>query len=183
MGNSKKGGQFERDFCKDLSKWFTNGERIDVFWRTSGSGGMATARAKTGQGAFGQHGDIQAIDPIGQSLLDHVTFELKRGYPDCSIQRVIESKKNTLTKIEEFFLQASMQARSAKTPYWALVTKRDRRDPLIWMPKKLFFVLYVRSDGPEYFVTYHTPTEIIYGFPLKDFYKTTNPDLFKQGVK
>ena len=181
MGNSKKGSQFERDFCKKLSNWYTKGERSDVFWRTANSGGMATARAKTGGGAFGQHGDIQAVDPIGQPLLDTITWELKRGYPACSVQRILEKNSEKRALLEDFFLQAKMQASSASTPYWALVTKRDRRDPLIWIPKNLFVVMYVMKERPDEYIKLTTKFNIVFGFKLQYFFDITNPDLFREG--
>ena len=47
MGKSQKGGAWEREFSKYLSLWITEGERDDVFWRSSQSGGRATQRAKS----------------------------------------------------------------------------------------------------------------------------------------
>jgi len=41
-----KGSSFEREICTILSKWWTNNERDDVFWRTAGSGARATTRSK-----------------------------------------------------------------------------------------------------------------------------------------
>jgi len=40
-----KGGEFERDISRFLSRWWTYGERDDVFWRTSASGARATTRS------------------------------------------------------------------------------------------------------------------------------------------
>ena len=37
-----KGGNFERNFCKNLSLWVSEGRYQDVFWRTRGSGGWST---------------------------------------------------------------------------------------------------------------------------------------------
>ena len=68
-GGHAKGSQFERTVCKDLSLWWTKGKRDDVFWRTSGSGARAKTRSKTGEKTFGQYGDVQATDPIGQPLI------------------------------------------------------------------------------------------------------------------
>ncbi|MBM3120244.1 MAG: hypothetical protein FJ006_12010, partial [Chloroflexi bacterium] len=60
---SSKGASFERDISRQLSLWWTHGERDDVFWRSSMSGGRATVRAKKGQKTAYQNGDITATDP------------------------------------------------------------------------------------------------------------------------
>ena len=53
-----KGPSFEREVCEKLSLWWTDGKRDDVFMRTSGSGGKATARRKKGKDTPFQGGDI-----------------------------------------------------------------------------------------------------------------------------
>jgi len=87
----QKGSSFERTICRELSKWWSFGQRDDIFWRTAGSGGMATNRGKQGLRTFGQAGDIQATDPAGQPLLSMFSFELKRGYTArASIHSVLD---------------------------------------------------------------------------------------------
>lgn len=70
-----KGTNYERDFAKRLSLWWTYGQLQDAFWRTSLSGGKATITNSTVQ-----VGDICAIRPIAIPLENCVVFELKRGY-------------------------------------------------------------------------------------------------------
>jgi len=79
-GGSSKGSSFEREVCKQLSLWWTKGEREDIFWRTAGSGARATTRAKSGKTTARSYGDVIAIDPIGDPLIKEVTIEIKRGY-------------------------------------------------------------------------------------------------------
>ena len=88
---STKGSAFERQICKELSLWWTYEDRDDIFWRTSNSGGRAIRRSKKKKQTFGQYGDIQAVDPIGQPLMDVLTFELKCGYPGVSVLDGFES--------------------------------------------------------------------------------------------
>lgn len=68
-----KGGGFERLVCKILSRWVTNGKRIDVFGRTAMSGGLATIKGDL----IRQAGDIMAIAPEGFPLADYFFFECK----------------------------------------------------------------------------------------------------------
>src|SRR3954464_11883516 len=91
-----KGASFERDLCKRLSLWWTDGERDDVFWRTSQSGGRATSRTKKGKKTKNSYGDICAVDPIGQPLLDLITFEVKRGYNKDSFTDLLDKPKSSI---------------------------------------------------------------------------------------
>jgi hypothetical protein len=65
---SKKGSAFERSTLKELSTWFSKGERDDIFWRTAGSGARATTRAKTGKMTADSAGDITAIHSSGKAI-------------------------------------------------------------------------------------------------------------------
>ena len=81
MGNSKaKGGNFEREVARELSLWWTNGKREDVFYRTNSSGGRFTMRRKSGKDTSSQGGDIGFTDPIGKPLTDKWSIEVKTGY-------------------------------------------------------------------------------------------------------
>lgn len=131
----KKGGQFERDLCKELSLWWTGGKREDVFWRTATSGGRATQRAKQGKGTFGQHGDVQATDPIGQPLIDLCLIEIKRGYSKHSMADMLDKPKDGATQMWEGWVgKLVKQVEQAGALSWLLITKRDRRDACIFFP-------------------------------------------------
>jgi hypothetical protein len=137
-GNAK-GSAFERCVCKALSIWWTNGARDDVFWRTAGSGARAKSRSKMGQRTFGQYGDIQAIDPIGQPLIDLTIIELKRGYKHASIADVLDHSKHAAKQPWQKWVEQAMgDMKNADVPYWSLITKRDQREPLIFLPRNLF---------------------------------------------
>lgn len=80
-----KGDDFERDVSRMLSLWWTEGKRDDIFWRTSASGGRATARAEyAGRQTKYEHGDVTFTDPVGKPLLDLAVIEAKRGYTNTS---------------------------------------------------------------------------------------------------
>lgn len=180
---SSKGSAYERDFAKKLSLWFTYGERDDIFWRSSQSGGRATTRAKIGKSTANQYGDITATDPIGQCLIDNVTIELKRGYNNHSLMDVLYDKQNSLYS---FIEQARTQAENAGTKYWWLIHKPDRRNPLIYIPfnfasfaKNLYDVMYpcialcYKSKGIKDFV---------YCYPFDDFLEHVDPAMFRNPI-
>lgn len=84
-----KGGDFEREFSKKLSLWFTQGKSPDVFWHTHGSGGRATMRGKRVKGQLqSQHGDITAVEEEGKPLEAEWSIELKTGYSGKSKKKL-----------------------------------------------------------------------------------------------
>jgi hypothetical protein len=128
----KKGGNYERDICKKLSLWWTNGEDDNIFWRTSSSGARATQRTKRGKKTFGGYGDITAVDPRGQPLLDKFVFSLKNGYSRGSRGQQIDilhtldklPNQKTVPKFIRFWKEIAKLANdNNKSPL--LIFKRD----------------------------------------------------------
>lgn len=138
-GASKaKGGAFERLICKKLSLWWTDSERDDVFYRTASSGGRATQRSKRKQKTFGQYGDIQAADPIGQPLMDLCVIECKDGYASDSIADLLDKELRHKPKYEQFIKQARQSHKDAGTRCWMLIARRRGRQIMIFVPVLLF---------------------------------------------
>lgn len=133
-----KGGSYEREIAKQLGQWWDG--RDDIFWRSSNSGGRATARYKaTKKKTSGQHGDIALTDPIGKPFTDVLTLEIKRGYPRANIQDMLDlagsSKKPVLTG----FLQQAIAAHKKDGSHgWALLQRRDRRDAWLWLARHVW---------------------------------------------
>lgn len=130
MGNkAAKGGIFEREVARQLSLWWSDGQADDWFWRTAGSGGRATNRAKSGKSTANSAGDIGAECPEAQKLLNVTTCEIKRGYSGTDVQELLDHKGKS--QFRDFCKQAATSASLAGTPYWWLIVRRDRRDALI----------------------------------------------------
>lgn len=75
-----KGASFERSICQKLSLWCSGMTREDIFWRSAMSGGRATFKVRRGADPkryMGQSGDISAIHPLGQPLLELFVVECK----------------------------------------------------------------------------------------------------------
>jgi len=119
-----KGSAYERELAKELSLWWSDDRRDDLFWRSSQSGGRATQRAKSGKTTVNACGDLAAQDAEGQKFLDLFTIEIKRGYGTYTVSDIIEGGKNGMNL---FVAQAAKAASLAGTPYWLLIHKRDRR--------------------------------------------------------
>jgi len=188
MPNRKeKGSKFEREICKQISLWWTDGERDDVFWRSATSGAMAKTRSKKGKKTFGQYGDIQATDPIGQPLIDLCVIELKRGYKKASVVDVLDKMKTSVIQPwEQWVFQVMEDCDNAKVLNWMLITKRDKRKPIIFMPNRLLqlYLLWgndLKSAQPYVKIK---PLQIkkqeniglIYGTTLEQFFKYVCPD-------
>ena len=76
-GGKAKGGEFERQVCKRLSEWVSDGKSDDLFWRSAMSGGRATVRKKKNQETASGQGDITAVTPAGNILTDRYVIECK----------------------------------------------------------------------------------------------------------
>lgn len=180
---SAKGGEFERGFCRELSRWWTGGEHDDFFWRTSGSGAQAKTRSKTGKRSFGQYGDIQAVHPDGRPLLEIITIECKRGYKKWNPLDILDKPANAAKqKIEEFLEQAEEDCRNAGAKYPVLVFRRDRRECCIAFPRPL----YVRLDhycgefpeGHPYFIFRQYNDMSYVCVLLASFFEWCSPEVF-----
>lgn len=187
-----KGMQFERDTCKYLSLWISEGKRDDIFWRSAASGGRATNRAKQGKSTSNSAGDICATDRMGYKFLKKVTIELKRGYNDAHITNLVDTlkhvKKNPLL---EFIDQAHSSAKQADTPFWMVIHSRDRKETLVYAPYA--FVEWYESESPlDYslskrlgkFGMVKAPSLRPYGkrvccFVFEELFRNLDPQVFK----
>lgn len=80
-----KGSAFEREICKKLSLWISEGRRTSVFWRSPMSGGRVTVQLSTitSQDELkdklmkNQIGDISSMDRPGDKFIDRYVVECK----------------------------------------------------------------------------------------------------------
>ncbi len=130
---ASKGSQFERHVCKQLSMWWSGGERDDIFWRSSQSGGRATQRAKSGKSTYGSYGDIASVDPVGEPLLKLFTIELKRGKSHGTVMELIDSPPSPVQKpFEKTLVQAFQGCVAADSHGWMLICRRDYKIPMVY---------------------------------------------------
>ena len=131
-----KGSQFERDIARVLSKWWTLGQRDDIFWRSAMSGGMATTRRKQGKAIQTHIGDLVAVDPIGAPLIESTVIELKRGYKGWCLLDVLDSNRPKTTVFNKFLEQVELECQAANLAMLLLICRRDRRKPIVISPAK-----------------------------------------------
>jgi hypothetical protein len=75
-----KGGDFERLISREISIWWSEGKREDIFYRSNASGARFTQRKKAGKDTANQAGDLSFTDSEGEPLIQAFNFELKTGY-------------------------------------------------------------------------------------------------------
>ncbi len=138
-----KGSAFERLIATRLSLWWTqdetDGPKEDIFWRTSTSGARATSRHKKKLRTRNQHGDLCAIDPIGQPLLDLVTIEIKRGYNKATVQDLLDATDHAAEQTyTEWFRKSEKSRKAAGSRYWLVIVRRNGREATVFMPELLW---------------------------------------------
>lgn len=139
MPNGKrKGSSFEREICRQLSLWWTDEKRDDIFWRSASSGGRATQRMKQGKFTAGACGDICAVDPKGNRLMKMFTIELKCGRSHGNPGDLIDSR-GLITKDKwiQTMIQAMTSARDARSQSWLIISHRDMRQSCVFFDGKL----------------------------------------------
>lgn len=176
MARSNKGAVLEREICRKLGLWWTGGKRDDIFWRTAGSGARATNRKRTDKNTFGQYGDIQATDPIGQPLLDLFSIEVKNGYPFATASNVFDIMDNGRCYLLEFIAQARRARRHSGTKWWMLIHKRDRRETVVSIPVEAWVCLF-RPTDPHMEVK--TDTTHFVQVLLRTFFSVVSPEAIR----
>lgn len=128
-GGKAKGSQFEREVCKRLSLWVTQGKEEDVYWRSAMSGGRSTRMHKSRHWKQGSHaaGDICAVGEAGHVFTDRFYVECKH-YADLSILAFLLGKKEGL--LYKFWITACREAeKHKKAPF--LVAQQNRLPSMV----------------------------------------------------
>jgi hypothetical protein len=124
-----KGSSFEREVCKDLSRWVSGGKHEDLFWRSAMSGGRATVGRKKGKSHKAHAGDITCTHARGHALTDYWCIECK-FYRDLNIDLFMFDKGGNL---DRFWKQAWDTARNHdKEPM--LIAKQNFKPTIVVVP-------------------------------------------------
>ncbi len=180
----KKGKKFEKEIAKKISVWWTNGERDDVFYLTSGSGSRYTFRKKVGKDTKNSSGDIGILDPIGQPFLNIFSIEAKNGYSNkLDIMSIIDGKKDQKHIIFDWALKAQNEVDGTDKECFIIIIKRDRKNKVV--------VIEPHFLTKPYFGKGFTGKEIVIvanGYELSivdydDFFKQLDPKIIKKMYK
>lgn len=181
-----KGSGYERETCKRLSLWWSDGKDDAVFWRSTTSGARATSRARKGLKTCNSSGDVCAIDPVGQPLLDLVTIEVKRGYNSSSIQDLLDKGPKAAKQTYQKWIETAVRDHQRVGSFsWMIITKRDQRLPLVIFPKELKDKLQMLDCPPsvKIYVDLGGVMILLYVMPLDDFLEEVRPEDVKIVVR
>ena len=142
-----KGSAFERTMSKMLSLWWTADERDDIYWRTASSGGRATMRRQRGKSTFGGAGDVQAVDPIGQPLMDLCTIEIKCGYSTTSILDIVDRSDRMAKQVWDVWLRQVVKESRSIGGGWMLISKRCKREIMVFINLPVYSLLLDAGAG------------------------------------
>lgn len=152
-----KGAGFERDTCRDFSKWISRGTRDDVFWRTAMSGGRATQGSRKGKIRDAQLGDLCAIDKSGAPLLQEFIVECK-FWNNLDLELFIFLHSGKLTS---FWNQVKTQARQrSREPL--LVARQNRLETLVIMTEVGYKRLFPRIKPEPLAIVMPQEAHILY---------------------
>lgn len=142
---ARKGGQFERDACKKLSRLVLPKSKETVFWRSASSGGRATVRHRQMvKGDSTQAGDICAIHPAGNWMAENFLIE-------CKFYKSLDIASGLLTgrgRLAAFWARTCRDAiRHKKRPM--MIAKENRTPTLLLLTDEgdqaLFYKYAVNS--------------------------------------
>lgn len=162
-----KGGKFEREIAVELSKWISNGEREDLLWRSSMSGGRSTVARKKGKNLQTQAGDLSAIHPLGQPFIDKFYPELK-SYEDLNYIGILTGTGHLVNFWKETVVQANHYNRHPM-----LIAKQNHRPVIVFMQVQGLRSIKLHIQQ----AVIASPTLGLYGFILGDFINKAKPPL------
>lgn len=186
---SQKGSSFEREISKLLSLWWSEGERDDVFWRSSQSGGRATTRAKMGKATAGSYGDITALHVSGEPFTNFFCVELKRGYTkDTDVMALLDSKQKEPILLQHWN-QCERDRCAAEAAHSLVIIKRDHMTTCVYVSTELFELLQANTLGKfkKGFIKYtgeiRKSSVSLVMMKLEDFLKWAKPKRIKKWMK
>jgi len=132
----RKGSAFERKICKLLSLWWSEGKEEYLFWRSAGSGSVATVAARKGKRASTQIGDICAIDTRGQPLMDVIAIECKH-YRDLGLLNLFQRSPMNSIAVKGYDKLARQLSREKVRKFPVAIVKGNSTKVLLLCDRKL----------------------------------------------
>ena len=175
-GGKKKGSSFEREICKKLSLWISEGEKDDVFWRSAMSGGRSTVGVKKGIKRSQQVGDISAIDVIGQKFIDIFLVECK-FYKNIQLHSLLFGKPSK-NSIHEFWTVLEKKAKEFyKEPM--LIFKQNKLPVLIGLRGESWCCSLLADFRILPIAKFLNTDPRFYLYEFDKFLKITNPSILE----
>ncbi len=166
MKNGKsKGSRWERNIAKYLTKWLTGFARPYYYWRSPGSGSVATITENN------KHitGDIVPLKEEARFLTDVFSIELKNGYPKTNFFSFFSGDN---FNIEKFWKQC---VDNANDKYPMLIYKKNRKVPIVGITKEIKNKLRIKKL--KYIkIKFDSNLPDVYIFNMQDFFDLVRPE-------
>lgn len=124
-GGKTKGAALERQIAKTLSLWLSDGEREDLLWRSSMSGGRATVASKKGKKLSAQVGDLSGIDELGHQFISRYIVECKH-YKSLNVEALFFGAQGRARGYCEFWRKLVKEAEDHRK-HPLLVAKQNQK--------------------------------------------------------
>lgn len=197
----QKGNNFERDVCRRLSLWWTDGQDDDCFWRNK------LRRTNKAYNAQMQEGDIIATKEIAIPFTERFCIECKSGYSlrkKTKAKRVIPPysiKQHAKTPVKnvpwdlldlidgnqkepvivKFWQQTITQSTlTKKIPI--LIFKRDFHTPVICIGEDLLTELNLPEGFDTIVLSLHYDGQVLRFMNLEAFLLIVPPQAFKDMI-
>ena len=171
-----KGGNWERDVCKHLSKWLQGTEKPYIFWRGRGSGGMFTIS----EGEVGDtfSGDIYPVRQEGRFLTNIFSVECKEGYKEASLNKHL--KYNKSDPIKSFWDQTVNDANKSNKSPMLIFKKKGYPTPWLGITYDIYNKLHKYLKDLRFIHLYWVDLPDTYFFEYKEFFDIITPDIIKE---
>jgi hypothetical protein len=178
-----KGGSFEREISKFLTKWLTGKEKPYKYWRQDASGGLATIHEEN----VHLTGDIKPLARDSEFFTDVFSIECKTGYPKTSFWQHFKSTKFAL---EQFWVQCVEDTPENKHPM--LIYRKLRRKSIVGINSIIKDSLYFLIKGLNSItVTWEKdikcercgkihPLEQLFLYDMEDFFELVKPEYIEE---
>lgn len=169
-----KSGNSERQIARFFTKWLTGQDKVLHFWRSPGSGAVATVNL----GNKAISGDLMALKPESSFFTDMFSVEVKDGYAGTDIFQLLKGNKNF--NLEAFWVQCTRDAYD-----------HEKLPLLLWKKKGGLWTASVDDKGFELFccgstlpfvsVTWAPETRLptLHMFNMKDLFDLFKPEDIK----
>ncbi len=175
-GGKLKGGEFERDVCKKLSLWLSDGKNQNLLWRSAMSGGRATIQLRKGDKAVAQSGDISAISEEAFAFINAFSVECK-SYKDIYLQNMVWDGKEGMP----YFWQQTYDAAESSSKFPILIAKQNRRKEIICLDRRGRDMFTIPMRARVYWS--HDPTMSLVGiYQFSEFIDRVDPKSLKTGA-
>jgi hypothetical protein len=177
MSKSSKGGQWERDIAKILTFWLTGQNKEYYFWRSPGSGSIAT---NTGTNPS-LHGDIIPVKPEAEFFCNIFLCECKNGYKEASLNKHL--KYNKSDPIKSFWEQCVEDAQNSNKYPMLIFKKKGYPTPWLGITYEIYNKINKYLKELRYIhLCWAEELPDIYFFEYKEFFDIISPDIIKEHI-